>query len=172
MITDLGQVTGSDPGFTDHVGEDYAPAAGSPLIDQAVALHPARLPDHVPVLHYMKHQSTAPRVTAGSAPDLGAYEQGGVVGVDDPPPGSGGAGDAGLALRATPNPFTGACVVELIGGVVTGADLDVFDVTGRLRARVSPVAPGRWILRAGPALVPGTYLVRLGSLARRVTLLP
>ena len=168
MITDAGQVTGLDPGFTDLAGENFTPATGSPLIDQAVPLHPASLPDHVPVLHYVKHQASAPRITAGSAPDLGAYEHGGVVGVGPPP----SQGDPYVQLRVTPNPSTGACVVELLGGVATGANLEVLDVTGRLRARVSPVAPGRWILRAGPALVPGTYLVRLGSVARRVTLLP
>src|SRR5688572_8922253 len=170
MIADLGQLTGSDPDFADLAGEDFAPASVSPLIDQAVALHPAAVAaGHATILSYVKHQAGAPRVVVGAAADLGAFEQAGVVGVVDPPP------VAGLALRATPNPFTSACLVELVGAVATTrAGLEVFDVTGRLRARVPSVAPGRWVVRANAAgaLTPGTYVVRLGALGRRITLLP
>ena len=169
MVTNLGQLTGADPLFTNLAGEDFVPAAGSPLVDQAVALHPAAIAaGHDVVLRYVKHQAVAPRVVVGAAPDLGAFEQAGVVGVGDPPP---GPPAGGLALRATPNPFSGSCVIEL-AGAATRADLEVVDVTGRVRARVAATAPGRWVLRAGNGLSPGTHLVRLGALSRRVTLLP
>lgn len=174
MITDAGQITGAAPGFADLAGEDFTPAPGSPLVDQAVALHPAAVvAGHGPTLRYVKHQSSAPRVVLGTDPDLGAFEQAGLVGVGDPPPDA-GAGSAGLALRASPNPFTGACLVELIGagGADTRASLEVIDVRGRLRARVPASAPGRWVLTARGTLGPGTYLVRLGALTRRLTILP
>lgn len=168
-VTDAGQVTGGDPGFADLAGEDFTPTALSPCVDQAVALAAACLPDHPAAWRYVKHQAGAPRVTAGAAADLGAFEFAGTVDAGDPPPG--GPVAAPLALRATPNPFTGACLVEL-AGATSRLDLEVFDVSGRLRARVPASAPGRWIVEAGPALPPGTYVLRLGALARRVTLLP
>ena len=167
MITNNGQVTGTDPGFVDSAGEDLTPAAGSPLIDQAVALAPAAsAAGHAVALRYVKHQSSAPRVQNGPALDLGAFEEGGLVGVPPEPPPAAGS----VVLRATPNPFRESTAVEL-SGIATRAPLELVDVTGRVRARVAAVAPGRWIVRAGSLLPPGTYLARVGSLSRRLTVL-
>ena len=171
MITNEGQLTGTSPGFTDEVGEDFTPADGSPLIDQAVPGSSASIAaGHAPpTLRYVKHQAAALRVLEGAGLDLGAFEKaGGLVGVGDAPSPFGV-----LALRATPNPFAGTCVVDLVGdGPATSVALDVYGVDGRLRARVPATAPGRWVVRAGAALSPGVYVVRVGALARRITILP
>jgi hypothetical protein len=165
-IVNAGQVTGTSPGFADEAGEDFALAETSPCLDQAVALDPACVPDHVPILQYVKHRASAPRVTTGAAADLGAFERMGAVSVGGPA----GPGGTGLALRATPNPARGSMTIEL-PGVDTRAPLEVLDARGRLRARVAAAAPGRWALERG-GLAPGLYLVRLGALSQRITLLP
>jgi len=63
-------LTGESPGFLDADNLELSPGLGSPLIDQAVAdVSP-------PERQYKKHYATVPRVRAGAAFDLGAYEGG------------------------------------------------------------------------------------------------
>jgi len=160
-VTDAGQVTGADPGFVDFAGADYGLAAGSPCIGQAVALAAACLPDHRPVLEYVKHQTWRGRVDDGAA-DLGAFERASTVGV---PPGAGAA--PGSALLVTPNPFRGACDVRLAagsGGAPSAAAydaLEVFDLSGRRIASVSPSAPGAWRWSPDGSVKAGVYFLRV-----------
>jgi hypothetical protein len=41
-------VLGADPGFVNQAGNDFRLVAGSPCVDQAVALDPACVPAYVP----------------------------------------------------------------------------------------------------------------------------
>jgi len=71
-------LTGDAPGFVDAAGFDFAPGAGSPLLDQAQSdVAP-------PERQYQKHNATVQRDRAGSAFDLGAFEAESVSDVRDP----------------------------------------------------------------------------------------
>lgn len=167
-VTDGGQVTGSDPGFTSPAGQDFTLVAGSPCVDQAVALALACPPGHVPAWQYVKHQAGTPRTTTGPAADLGAFERGATVDVGPGPP----AGPApGIALEATPNPFSSSCRIDLAGAGTT-ADLAVLDARGRRVARIAALAPGRWTFAPGPTLAPGVYVLRLGTRSRVIIYRP
>lgn len=65
-------LTGASPGFVSLVGNDLHPAAGSPLLDAALALPAGALPVE---FEYVPELDGQPRVTAGAAPDLGALEK-------------------------------------------------------------------------------------------------
>jgi hypothetical protein len=153
-VTDAGQITGSDPGFTDLAGGDYRLAAASPCLDQAVALAPACVPDHVPVFEYLAPQSGLARAVNG-AMDLGAFERAGAVGV--PPIGLSSV----PRLTPMPNPFTAACDVRWSGGTEAPAGvLEVYDLGGRVVARVEPNAPGAWRWQPEAGTPRGVYFVR------------
>ena len=118
----------------------------------------------MPVREYVKHQMSRPRPSDG-APDLGAYERGTQVAVPT-------ASRAGLRLSAHPNPTAGAVEIALVGPAAPGAGLlEVLDVRGRRVARLAPSAPGRWRWTPAPSERSGVYLVRIGSLVERITLL-
>lgn len=68
-------VEGTDPGFADLAGADFSPAPGSPCINRGGPLHADVLPDHLPTLQYVRHQSSIPRPDDGGR-DLGAFEAG------------------------------------------------------------------------------------------------
>jgi hypothetical protein len=164
-LVDGGQVTGASPGFVDEPGEDFTPAAGSPCLDQAVALAPACPPEHAPTLHYMKHLSGAPRFTTGPAADLGAFERMGTVDVAPAPA-------AATWLRVTPQPFRSECMIELAApapwagdaaGAATGA-LAIVDARGRIVARLPANGAGRWRWAPAADLPAGVYHARVGGL--------
>lgn len=64
-------IEGSDPGFIDAAQQDFRLALGGPLVDQAVALHPAVAGVHDLLRQYLRHQTGAGRIDGG-APDVGA----------------------------------------------------------------------------------------------------
>jgi hypothetical protein len=166
-VVDAGQVTGADPGFADFADSNYAPAAASPCVDQAVALAPACLPDYWPMLEYVRHQQSRPRADDGQ-PDLGAFEYAPPVGVPD-------ATSAGQfrTLVATPNPFSTLCHVRLEGaGPALGQPgaLEVLDARGRAVVRLPSSGMGRWDWTPSRALPGGVYFLRLGPRVERVTL--
>jgi len=161
-ITDLGELTGTSPSFTDFANNDFSLAAGSPCLDQGIALDPAAAA-YMPVEQYVKHQSFAPRPDDG-LPDLGAFERTSTVAVGPTP-------RPGLSLDAAPNPFSGRCDVRLAGGAVETFPLDVFDTRGRLLTRIPAVAPGAWTLRPSPTWPNGLYFVRAGDIRRAIVLL-
>lgn len=82
-------VTGTDPGFADFAARDFSPAQGSSCVDRGGPLHPDTIPEHQPVLQYIRHQSSTLRPDDG-APDLGALESG-LIFFDDFESGSTGA---------------------------------------------------------------------------------
>ncbi len=66
-------ILGTDPGFIDEAGQDFGLLPGADAEDAGGSLHPATLPDHLPVRHYLPHQGSLPRPV--DAPfDLGAFE--------------------------------------------------------------------------------------------------
>jgi hypothetical protein len=76
-LTDHGSsIVGTDPGLVDIPGQDLAPATGSPCIDAAGPLAPDAVPDHMPVLQYLRHGGRSTRPVDGGALDLGALEHG------------------------------------------------------------------------------------------------
>jgi len=90
----------ASPGFVDEAGQDFHLAAGSACIDAGRDLEAVALPDHLPVLQYIKHQAVEPRPSDATI-DIGAYEAGCVA----PPPGlvtNLRVTSAGLAWDATP----------------------------------------------------------------------
>ncbi len=74
-------VTGTDPGFADFAGRDFAPAQGSACVDRGGPLHADTIPDHQPVRQYVRHQQTIVRPDDGVL-DLGALESGAVFADD------------------------------------------------------------------------------------------
>jgi hypothetical protein len=167
-ITDNGQMTGSLPGFADYAADDFELAAGSACLDQAVPLAPAVLPDHAPAREYVKHQADRARPLDVMA-DLGAYEFSSTVGAPLPP------ATSVHRLRATPNPFSGACDVWWEGppgSVAPSGTLEVLDARGRLLARVAASAPGRWHWQPPAGLGAGRYWFRLGALRAAVSRAP
>ena len=80
MIDHGSNVEGQDPGFADFAGDDFSPAGGSPCIDRGGPLHSEVLPDHLPVMQYVRHQASTLRPEDGAL-DLGALESG-VIFVD------------------------------------------------------------------------------------------
>jgi len=72
-IADLGNVEGTDPGFTSLGNQDFLPATGSALLDEAGALA-AGASAHPVDRQYVKHQGDEARPDDGS-PDIGAFER-------------------------------------------------------------------------------------------------
>ncbi|HZY05285.1 MAG TPA: right-handed parallel beta-helix repeat-containing protein [Anaeromyxobacteraceae bacterium] len=85
-----GNQAGAAPGFVDLAGQDFGPAAGSPLIG-AAALLPAELAADPLDRQYLRHLATAPRADAGRT--VGAFA----------------AGGGGAAPGAKPGTATGGC---------------------------------------------------------------
>jgi len=152
-LIDAGQITGADPGLTDLAGGDYRLAAGSPCLDQAASLAAGCVPDHAPVFEYWAPQSGIARAVNGPM-DLGAFERAGAVGVPA------GATLGAPRLTPMPNPFMGACDVRWSGSTEPPpAALEVFDLAGRMVARVAPSAPGAWRWRPEAGTPRGVYFV-------------
>ena len=156
-VTSSGLVTGSAPGFTDFVSEDFSLADGSACIDTAVALV-AAASAHMPLLEYVKHQTWTARPNDGK-PDLGAYEHASAVSVGPHP-------TPVASLFAAPNPFSDACEIRQSGGVPDDSPLTVFDARGRLVASVAALAPGRWSFRPAASWRDGLYFVRAAGTRR------
>jgi hypothetical protein len=155
-LTDHGELTGAAPGFNDFTNGDYGLAAGSPCIDQAVALAPACVPTYVPAFEYVAPESSRARST-DPAQDLGAFERASVVGV---PPGDWSVVTP-ARLTVSPNPFVGACAVRWAGDTAPSAGvLEVFDVAGRSVGRVEATAPGVWRWQPSAGTRRGVYFVR------------
>jgi len=57
-LVDHGEIVGSAPGFNDFTNGDYGLAAGSPCVDQAVALAAACIPTYVPAFEYVAPESS------------------------------------------------------------------------------------------------------------------
>ena len=68
-------IEGTDPGFHDFASQDFSPNPGSACEDVGEALAAATLPDHDPILQYLRHQRASVRPSDG-ARDLGAFEAG------------------------------------------------------------------------------------------------
>ncbi len=68
-------IEGTDPGFHDFASQDFSPNPGSACEDAGEALAAATLPDHDPILQYLRHQRASDRPSDG-ARDLGAFEAG------------------------------------------------------------------------------------------------
>lgn len=64
-------LTGANPGFLNLATGDLRPAAGSPLVDAALALPAGAQPV---LFHYIADADGVARVVVGSAADLGAFE--------------------------------------------------------------------------------------------------
>ncbi len=163
-LLDNGQVTGSAPGFADESADNFELIAGSPCIGQAAALLPATIPDHEPVLEYVRHLASRPRPDDGD-PDIGAYERNAAVGVP-----FAGEGPPRAGILITPNPFAGQCELRLAGpsAALSRAALDVLDATGRRVARLEPSAPGRWVWAPDARIAPGLYIIRSGPSSEKV----
>ena len=86
VVTMMGNLATTAPGFVDPASYDYHLAAGSPAIDTGVDPGAAML---APVLDYVHPAGTETRTTVGAAIDVGAYEFGNVpmAGDDNTPPG-------------------------------------------------------------------------------------
>lgn len=72
-VTEQGTAVGTDPGFVDAVGQDFALVEDATAVDAAGAL-PAAATDHPVDLQYVPHQDAEARPDDG-APDLGALER-------------------------------------------------------------------------------------------------
>jgi Right handed beta helix region len=164
-LVDNGQVTGTVPGFIDLATDDFELAASSPCIDVAAVLHPAVLPEHRPVLEYVRHQMNRPRVDDGDL-DIGAYELGAAVGVG---PWAGAASTSGI--RVLRNPFSAECEVRVLDPRDARAPslVEVIDASGRLVAHCAEIEPGRWIWRPDARTSPGLYVIRQGDRSVRAT---
>ncbi len=162
-VTDGGQVTGSDPGFTNAGADAFELAPTSPCRDTAVALAAACVPDHVPVFEYVKHQSSRARTQDGK-PDLGAYEFASTAGVPV-------AFDGPSRVVATPNPSTGAFEIRAAGvlAAVPGWPVEILDLGGRRVAWLHEAAPGLWRWKPEAGLGSGIYFARInGSVEKLV----
>jgi len=158
-----GQVTGSDPGFVNAALDSFELKATSPARDQAAALIAPVTPDHVPVRQYVKHQSHMARPDDGLR-DIGAYEYAVPGGVPD------AGGLAPPILSVFPNPSRGPVTIQLAAGPLTQSPLWIFDMQGRLVARVEATAARRWTWKPNAGTAPGVYFARLGAVTGRVIL--
>ena len=142
-VTDAGQLLGADPGFANQAGNDFRLVAGSPCVDQAVALDPACVPDHVPAYEFAAPAGGVGRL-GDETMDVGAFELASPVGVA---PGT----RYRASLDLAPNPFSTAVDSRWIGPERPVGDLEVFDLAGRRIARVPASGAGawRWIPAAG-----------------------
>jgi len=76
VINDDGtQILGPSPGFTSEAGQDYTLTPQSACVDAATALHPTAAVDGAVTRQYVKHQSSMTRTIAGTASEVGAFEQ-------------------------------------------------------------------------------------------------
>jgi hypothetical protein len=166
-VIDNGQVTGSAPGFADLATDNFELLASSACIDVAAPLDPATLPEHVPVLEYVRHQMNRARPNDGQL-DIGAYEFATTVDVSTI-----GAASPAHGIRVLRNPFTAECDIRaaLPRGAGTPSMLEVLDVSGRLVARCEAIEPGRWIWRPGAGVSAGNYVLRAGNHSARATLI-
>lgn len=166
-VINNGQVTGTAPGFVDLTTDNVELAPGSPCIDAAAALHPAVLPEHVPVREYVRHQMNRPRPNDGQL-DIGAYEFATSVGVF-PVAGA----EPARGIRALRNPFSAECEIRAIDprDPRLPSTIEVLDVSGRLVARCVEIERGRWIWRPDAGASPGLYVIRAGRHSARATLI-
>jgi hypothetical protein len=69
------QILGSSPGFANEAAQDFTLTSGSACVDAATALHPTVAVDGAVTRQYVKHQSSMTRTIAGTAAEVGAFEQ-------------------------------------------------------------------------------------------------
>jgi len=135
-VTDAGQVLGADPAFTTQAANDFRLVAGSPCVDQAVALDPACVPSHLPAYEYVQPAGGVVRPADGTM-DLGAFELASPVGVAP-------LVSWRASLDLAPNPFSNAIDARWNGADAPRGDLEVFDLAGRRIARVPSSGVGAW----------------------------
>jgi len=148
-VTDLGQVAGADPGFVNQAAGDFHLVAGSPCVDQAVALDP---PSAAPAFEYAPVASGVARIP-DEPMDLGAFELAGPVSVS---PGV----LPGMPLSLAPNPFFSSVEARWISDGAPNGDLEVFDLAGRRVARVPANGAGVWRWTPAPGTRRGVYFLR------------
>ncbi|MFH1807153.1 MAG: right-handed parallel beta-helix repeat-containing protein [Pseudomonadota bacterium] len=116
VLDDGTNLVGTDPGFVDEGGQDFALADGASCVNAGGALHAEVLPTHDVVMQYLRHQAGEVRPFSGvidigafercasgscARPDAGAADRGGVdTAADDAAAGDGLLADAAHADAA------------------------------------------------------------------------
>ena len=72
-VNDLGNEEGEEPGFIDFITQNFQLAEGSPCINGGTSLPGKLLPEHLPVMQYIRHCLAEPRPSDATL-DIGAYE--------------------------------------------------------------------------------------------------
>ncbi|MEE9311444.1 MAG: polysaccharide-degrading enzyme, partial [Planctomycetota bacterium] len=106
-----GNLTGSDPGFTNVGAEDFSLAAAGVCVDKGGTLNAAVLPTHNVIQHYVKHTQSAAR-PADTTLDIGAFEYGTGSGGGGGTSGSIG-GSSGGGCTTGPNNFSWLMLLAL-----------------------------------------------------------
>jgi len=164
-VVDNGQVTGNDPGFTDLGAYEFTLDASSPCVDAGAPLPQAVIPDHVPILEYVKHQMTRPR-GADAMPDIGAYEQSSALDTA-----SESATPSIRPMRALPNPFRARVRIDIATGAPAPRTLVITDLAGRRVAVLPADERGGWFWEPSSSLPPGIYVASAGAQSRKLLFL-
>ena len=72
-VNDYGNVEGEEPGFSEFSTQNYTLADGSPCINSGTSLPGEVLPEHLPIMQYIRHCLAESRPSDATL-DIGAYE--------------------------------------------------------------------------------------------------
>lgn len=165
-----GTKTGTDPGFIDLAGDDFRPAAGSPLAN-AGTLTPQSVPGypfpsplfppsfHPPMRTLLQPGSAEVRPADGLI-DIGAFEYTAAVGIRGEPTST----LVDHLYQNYPNPFNAKTVIRFTLSAPCDGKLAVYDLLGR---EVALLAAGRMspgshdVLFDASGLASGMYFARL-----------
>ncbi len=162
QVFDLGNVEGSDPGFTDLNMQEFTLLETSSCVDAGGGLASEIATEHTPVFEYVRHSMSQPRPADGSL-DIGAFEYALPSSVD-------GAGpDRNQAqILAYPNPSSDRVTFEAQGPASPGSSLSIYGANGRLVKQLSTSRATdveRWTWDGtdvfGRAVPRGIYFARL-----------
>jgi hypothetical protein len=122
-INDFGNAEGEEPGFIDLSTQNFSLADGSPCINSGTSLPSEVLPDHLPVMQYIRHCMAEPRPSDATL-DIGAYEH----------PTAQGVAESSLPddfrCICCPNPFNAGVTISYDLAQPTRVAVTIFDILG------------------------------------------
>lgn len=123
-VNDGGNVEGEEPGFTECSTQNYTLAEDSPCINGGTSLLSQVLPEHLPIMQYIRHCLAESRPSDATL-DIGAYEYptANVVGeshvLDD------------YTLSCHPNPFNTNATIRYTLAQPTHVSITIYDILGK-----------------------------------------
>jgi hypothetical protein len=123
-VKDYGNVDGASPRFMEFRAQNFTLAEGSPCIDGGTSLPGEVLPEHLPVMQYIRHCMAESR-PSDAALDIGAYEYQTASGVAET------YQPENYALSCYPNPFNSNTTISFDLPQLNRITITIYDITGK-----------------------------------------